>query len=97
MHVGICRLTLRLPDNHSLKGKRGAIGSLCARVRNKFNVSIAEVGSNDAWQTASLGLVSVSNDPALSDRMLTAVLDYVESGRGGLEIVECEREVLSGF
>ena len=97
MHVGVCRITLRLPENHSLKGKRGVIGSLCARIRNKFNVSVAEVDDNDAWQLATLGLTSVSNDARQSDKMLSAVLNFVETGRDGIEIVECEQEVLSGF
>ena len=97
MHVGVCRIAVRLPGNRSLKGKRGVIASLCARVRNKFNVSIAEVGANDSWQAATLGVVSVSNDPVLSGKMLAAALEFIERGRDGIEIVECEQEVLSGF
>ena len=81
----------------SLKGKRGVLGSICARVRNKFNVSIAEVGDHDSWQAATLGVTSVSNDPVIAEKMLAAVLDFIEMGRDGIEIVECEQEVISGF
>ena len=42
MVVGVMRLTLFLPENHSLKGKRQVLRAIKARVRNKFNVSIAE-------------------------------------------------------
>ena len=82
---------------HSLKGKRGILGSLCARVRNKFNVSIAEVDAQDSWQAATLGVTSVSNDPVVAGKMLASVLDFIERGRDGIEIVECEQEVISGF
>lgn len=81
----------------SLKGKRGVLGSICARVRNKFNVSIAEVGDHDSWQAATLGVTSVSNDPVIAEKMLAAVLDFIERGRDGIEIVECEQEVISGY
>ncbi len=81
----------------SLKGKRGVIGSACAKVRNKFNVSIAEVGDQDSWQAATLGITSVSNDPVIAEKMLAAVLDFIERGRDGIEIVECDQEVISGF
>ena len=97
MHVGVCRISVRLPGVLSLKGKRGFIGSICARVRNRFNVSIAEIGNYDSWQAATLGVTSVSNDPVVSEKMLVAVLDFIERGRDGIEIVECEREVISGF
>ena len=97
MHVGVCRIAVRIPGVHSLKGKRGVVNSLCARVRNRFNVSIAEIGANDSWQAATLGVTGVSNDAALSEKMLAAVLEFIERGRDGIEIVECHQEVISGF
>jgi len=45
--IGVCRLQLILPDNHSLKGKRSVVRSICARVRQTFNVAIAEVEDQD--------------------------------------------------
>ena len=97
MHIGVCRVSVRIHGVQSLKGKRGVLGSICARVRNKFNVSIAEVGDHDSWQAATLGVTSVSNDPVIAEKMLAAVLDFIERGRDGIEIVECEQEVISGF
>ena len=97
VHVGVCRVSVRIPGVQSLKGKRGVIGSMCARVRNKFNVSIAEIDGHDSWQAATLGVTSVSNDPVGAEKMLAAVLDFLERGRDGIEIVECEQEVMSGF
>jgi uncharacterized protein len=97
MHVAVCRLTLRLPENHDLKGKRRAIKSLCSRVRNKFNVSIADVSDNDAWQMATLGITCASNDAAHADKVVSTVVDFIESDREDVEIMDQEQEVIAGF
>ena len=97
MNVAVCRLTLRLPENHDLKGKRRAIRSICSKVRQKFNVSIAEVGDNDALQMATLGITSASNDAAHADKVVSAVVDFIASGREDVEIIGQEQEVIAGF
>ena len=97
MNVGVCKITLRLPENQSLKGKRRVISSVCTRVRNKFNVSIAEVGDNDSWQIASLGITCVSNDAAHADRMLSSVVEFILRSRDDVEIVGQEQETIPGF
>ena len=53
MVVGVLRMELRLPDVHSLKGKRSQVKKVIHRVRNTFPVAVAEVGSNDVWQRVS--------------------------------------------
>ncbi len=95
MHVGVCHLTLRLPENHSLKGKRQVIKSLLARLSNEFNVSVAEVDQQDAWQLAGIGLCCVSNSKQHAERQLQAAVEFVERTRLDVEIVDCELEVLS--
>ena len=97
MNVGVCKVTLRLPENHSLKGKRRVISSLCSRIRNRFNISIAEVGDNEAWQVATRGITCVSNDTRHADEVLSSVLAYIEASREDLEVVACEQETVSGF
>ena len=97
MNVAICRVTLRLPENQSLKGKRRVIGSLSSRIRNKFNVAIAEVGDNDSWQMASLGITCVTNEARHADEMISSVLDFIARSRDDVEIVGQESEVVSGF
>src|SRR5208282_6567577 len=67
MVIGVMRLTLFLPENHSLKGKRQVLRAIKARVRNKFNVSVAETDENDMWQRAELGICQVGNDRAFVD------------------------------
>lgn len=97
MHVGTARITLQLPENGSLKGKRRVIGSLMSRVRNKFNVSIAEVDFNDSWQTAALGLTAVSNSARHADEVVGNVIGYIEATVEEGYVSDIDREVLSGF
>ena len=78
MVLGVCRLELILPENHSLKGKRSVVRSICAQVRQKFNVAIAEVEDQDVWQVAGLGFVVVSSDGRHTDRMVQEIVDFIE-------------------
>lgn len=93
MVVGILRLTLFLPENHSLKGKRQVLRSIKARVRSKFNVSIAESDGHDMWQRAELGICQVGTDRPFVDRALREVVNFIDSlglaplGEEELEII----------
>ena len=78
MVLGVCRLDLLLPENESLKGKRSVVRSLCAQVRRKFNVAIAEVEDQDAWEVAGLGFVVVSSDGRHADRMVQEIVEFIE-------------------
>ena len=97
MNVGVCKLTLRLPENQNLKGKRRVVKSLCDRIRFKFNVTIAEVDNNDKWQVATLGIACVSNSNRQVEQALDQVISYIEVSRVDVEMVECEVEAISGF
>ncbi len=91
MVVGVLRLTLFLPENHSLKGKRQVLRAIKDRVRNKFNVSIAESDDHDLWQRAQLGICQVGSDRAFVDSALRQVVNFIESlalAPLGEEIVE---------
>ena len=85
MVVGACRITLVLPGNDSLKGKRSVVRPILDRVRHKFNVAAAEVGTMDVLQTATLGFAVVSNERAHAQSMIDTVSSFVE--RQGLAIV----------
>ncbi len=78
MVVGICTIVLSLAENHDLKGKRQVLKSIKDRVRNRFNVSIAEVDDLDAWQRATIGVACVSKDRDQVERMLAHVASFVE-------------------
>jgi len=94
MNVGICRIRLRLPENLSLKGKRRVLKSITTRVRNKFNVGIAEVDDNNLWQLATLGICCVSNNNRQTNEVLSKVVDFVIGGRFEVEILDTEIEIL---
>jgi len=97
MNVGVCRVTLRLPENHTLKGKRQVVHSLCARIRSKFNVSIAEVEDNHRWQLATLGITCISNDTRHVNQVISRVIAFIHEARGDLELVDYNIEILTGF
>ena len=94
MNVGVCRIKLRFPENLSLKGKRQILHSLTDRVKNKFNVSIAEVADNDLWQVATLGIAAVSNDQRFTNEVLSHVVDFINASRFELEVLDYSIEIL---
>ena len=79
MVVGILKIDLHLHDNRSLKGKRKIVKSMVDRIKYKFNVSVAEVGSNDKWQRIELGVSTVGNDRRHIDASLNNILAFVDS------------------
>ena len=74
MVVGVLRLELLLPENHSLKGKRSVLRTIKARVQNKFNVSIAECDDHDLWQRTILGVSQVGAEQGHVDACLREVV-----------------------
>lgn len=79
MFVGLCSFDLILAENHSLKGKRRVLRKVKDRVRNTFNVSIAEVDSLDSWQRCTLGLACVSREKPQVERQLSNVVQFIEN------------------
>jgi uncharacterized protein YlxP (DUF503 family) len=94
MVIGICQLDLRIPGNHSLKEKRHVLRKLIDRVRNRFNVAISEVGDNDLWQRAQIGICTVGNDRRYINSGLDKVIDFIEK-MNLVEIVDTEMEILT--
>jgi len=94
MNIGVCRIRFRLPENSSLKGKRRVVKSIIARVRNKFDVSVAEVDDQDLWQLATLGICCVSNDKRHTNEVLSKVVDFIVNSRFEVEILDYEIELV---
>ena len=92
MTVGIGRLSLFLPTSHSLKEKRMVLRRVKDRLRQKFNVAVAEVEDNDVWQRAIVGLAVVGNDRRFVDSTLDEIFRFV---RAEAEVTNAEREVQS--
>lgn len=79
MFIGILGVEFRLHGNESLKDKRRVANSVKQKVRNKFNISVAEVGSENDMSTLTLALVSVSNDKRHLESRLTKCLSMLEA------------------
>ncbi len=94
MNVGVARVSLRLPENMSLKGKRQVLKSITSRVRNKFDVAVAEVGDNDSWRLATVGICCISNNRRHTNQVLSRVVNFVESARFEVEILDYEIEII---
>ncbi len=78
MVIGTLRVTLQVPDSASLKDKRQVVRSLTARLRNTFNVAVAEVDDQDLWQSAVIGVACISSDGRHADEMCQKVLRFVD-------------------
>lgn len=94
MHVGICTIELHLPGNNSLKGKRSIVKSIVARVTHEYNVSIAEVDAQDAWQRAVLGVACVSSSEGYAHGLLEQVVHWIEVNRPDVELLDYQIEML---
>ena len=91
MVVGILKLRLMIPESHSLKGKRGILKSIQARVGNRFNVSTTECDDQDLWQSAVMGFAAAGTSQAVVESTLSQVVDFVET-LGLAELGESEVE-----
>ena len=94
MVVGICTLHLSIPENLDLKGKRRVLQGLIAKLRDSFNVAVSEVGEQDKWQVATLGIVSVANDSSYVHGLLTKVVEMVDRIRVDAVVLDYEIEIL---
>jgi uncharacterized protein YlxP (DUF503 family) len=79
MVVGICTIELHLREARSLKAKRQVLKSIITRVKNNFNVAIAEVDYHDKWQRSLLGVAVVSTAQDHANSILSKVVNFVES------------------
>ena len=94
MVVGIGVITLRLHECRSLKGKRKVVKSVIAQLRNNFNASVAEVGANDIYQRAEIGVSLVGNTKNLINSKLDKLFNLVDA-LGLAEIIDTEMEIIT--
>ncbi len=78
MLVGVSEIELFIPASNSLKEKRFVLESLKKRIRQRFNVSISEVGDNEKWQRAVLGVSIVANESKFIDKVIAQVINFIE-------------------
>jgi uncharacterized protein len=79
MVIGTLQITVLVPDSQSLKDKRMVVRSITSRVRQAFAVAVAEVGDQDTWQLATIGIACVSGEARHADEMCQKVLRHLEN------------------
>lgn len=91
--VGLCTIELHIPDSQSLKDKRHVLLSLKDRLRDKFNLSVAEVDGQDLWQRTVLGLACVANETRHVNQVLEQALNVIRA-TPAVEIVQSRVDLL---
>jgi uncharacterized protein YlxP (DUF503 family) len=91
MVVGVLKINLSIPQANSLKDKRRVIKGVKDRLRNGFNVSVAEIGDQDIWRSAKLGVAVISEDSAYANGVLSRIQDNVGNLTNAV-LTHCELE-----
>ena len=94
MIVGVAIVELHVHGSQSLKEKRGVVRSVIQRVRNRFPVSVAEVGGQDTWQRAQVGITTVGSEARSVRAVLDRVVEFIET-LGLAEVLDSDVDVLS--
>lgn len=93
MIIGTCTVTLRISWASSLKEKRMVIKSLIDRMKNKFNISVAEVDEQDSHKTAVIGFACVTNETAHANSIIDKVINFIENSTQA-EVEDTFEEIL---
>jgi uncharacterized protein YlxP (DUF503 family) len=93
MFIAAIRFELSIPHANSLKAKRMVLNSLIERIRGRFGAAVAEVGSQDLWQRAVVGVALVAGDEGNVRRMADRVIQFTEAHWEG-EVCDCSLEIL---
>lgn len=94
MVVGTGKIIYRLHYCHSLKAKRAIVKSIIKRIQNSFNISIAEVGSNDVHQKAEIGFALIGNSVNLINSKIDLLFNMADE-IGLAELIDTEMEIIS--
>jgi uncharacterized protein YlxP (DUF503 family) len=95
MIIGACEIEFSLPESGSLKAKRSILKSLLTRLRNTFNVAAAEVDHQDVWQSAVIGIVTVTNSTVHANQMLSNVINWIEDNYPEALIIHQSIEIIT--
>lgn len=93
MIIGRCLIRLRLFSPNSLKGKRRILKSLIERLKSRYNISIAEVGENDSWQIAEIGIAVVANKAVFADEVINKIVHFIDNF-DSVEIIDIDIEMI---
>ncbi len=92
MFIGTVKITLYAPWIHSLKEKRMIVKSLCAKLRNQFNISVVEMEEQDVHQTMVLGVACITQTASLADSVIEKVIQFLEENTEA-QLTKIEKEL----
>jgi len=93
VRIGVLRVYFMIGDSRSLKEKRMVMRSLKDRLVSKFNVAVAEIGSNDKWQAGELGIVTCGNDGCFVNSVVDTVKRFLTLDPR-ISVMEADIEVI---
>ena len=93
MIIGICTCEIFIFNANSLKSKRSVVKSIIEKSKNRFNISIAEVGENDKWQKSIIAFSTIYNDQKIVEETIEKVINFFDS-YSEIEIINIKREIL---
>lgn len=90
MYTLSAKLSFYIPQASSLKDKRQVCRSLIDKTKQRFNVSIAEVDTQDIHQTLTVGIAVISGDTAHAQNSLDEIIRFMET-HAEAELTSVER------
>ncbi|MEM7231641.1 MAG: DUF503 domain-containing protein [Planctomycetota bacterium] len=93
MRIGVLRVYFQIPDSHSLKEKRRVMRSLKDRLFANFNVSVAEIGSNDKLQAGEIGIATVGNERRFVESVIQKVTNHIDETTEDIVVIETDYEI----
>ncbi len=94
MVVGVGCVIFRLHDCRSLKAKRSIVKAIVGQMQKSFNISVAEVGTNEAHHRAEIGFALVGNSRMVINAKIDKVFNLVDT-LGLAEIIDTDMEIIS--
>jgi len=80
--VGALLVDIHLPESSSLKAKRQYLRRMKDRLKNRLNVSVAEVGDNELWQRTTLGVCVITNEKRFANQVLSKAVKQISEENG---------------
>jgi uncharacterized protein len=93
MHIGVLRIHFRLFSARSLKDKRQVLQSIKGRIQSRFNVSVAEIGSQDLWNAGELGVAMIGSDHRYVNGAMEKIFSFIESNPE-ISVIEHDIEII---
>lgn len=85
------KITLRASWLHSLKEKRMIVKSIIQKLKNKFNISVSEIGEQDIHKNIAIGIAGICANSSQADSMMENIISFIEHNTDA-EIIDIKKE-----